>query len=208
MESDPERQRATRAVDYEPTLEALSERLMQLTMALGCVCRLLNKFFLVCLVGLQISANVSNAQTTLCACTPSSYSFILNFALTCPETTIARSAGITDIQCTTTPDVALDTVTAEAYSIQFVELDQNRLILKSLTVDTPVPNGGTVTFESYIASPQGEGRVPGSLEVGITARDATTSTVYQQWVLQYSNSCTDYPVLSQGEQIGWTSLVR
>jgi hypothetical protein len=147
----------------------------------------------------------------LCACTPSVYQFRLNFSLSCDDTSFALSPSITDIQCTTTPDVILDTSTAEAYNIQFVELDQNRLVLSTLTIPEPQGNGAIVTFPSYISDDNNdEGRVPGSLQVGITARDATTSTVFQQWVLQYSNDCASatYPVVSEGQQIGWTSVVR
>jgi hypothetical protein len=153
---------------------------------------------------------IADAQT-LCACTPSVYQFRLNFTLTCDDTSFALSQSITDIQCTTTPDVLLDTTTAEAYNIQFVELDQNRLVLKTTTVGTPQGNGAIVTYESYISAPEpGDERVPGSLQVGITARDATTSTVFQQWVLQYSTGCdgATYPVVSEGQQIGWTIVVR
>ena len=160
-------------------------------------------------MGTQL-ASIANAQT-LCACTPSVYQFRLNFNLTCDDTSFALSQSITDIQCTTTPDVLLSTTTGDAYNIQFVELDQNRLVLKTTTIDTPQGNGAIVTYESYISAPDpGDERVPGSLQVGITARDATTSTVFQQWVLQYSNSCdgATYPVVSAGQQIGWTIVVR
>jgi hypothetical protein len=151
----------------------------------------------------------------VCACTPSVYQFKLNFGLTCDDTSFALSPAITDIQCTTTPDVVLNTTTAEAYNIQFVELDQNRLVLNTLTISEPQRNGAIVTYQSniydnddlFVSHPD---RVPGSLQVGITARDATTSIIFQQWVLQFSNDCatTMYPVVSVGQQIGWTSVVR
>jgi hypothetical protein len=172
--------------------------------------RLQSQLVLLFLLGTLCLSPVADAQT-LCACTPSVYQFRLNFTLTCDDTSFALSQSITDIQCTTTPDVLLDTTTAEAYNIQFVELDQNRLVLKTTTVGTPQGNGAIVTYESYISAPEpGDERVPGSLQVGITARDATTSTVFQQWVLQYSNSCdgATYPVVSEGQQIGWTIVVR
>jgi hypothetical protein len=153
---------------------------------------------------------LAQSSPQLCACTPSVYQFQLNFNLTCDDTSFALSPAITDIQCTTTPDVVLDTTTAEAYNIQFVELDQNRLVLSTLTVGEPQRNGAIVTFPSYISDNDDRERVPGSLQVGITARDATTSTVFQQWVLQFSNDCATatYPVVSVGQQIGWTSVVR
>jgi hypothetical protein len=152
----------------------------------------------------------AQSPAQLCACTPSVYQFRLNFNLTCDDTSFALSPAITDIQCTTTPDVVLDTTTAEAYNIQFVELDQNRLVLSTLTIDEPQRNGAIVTYPSYISDNDDRERVPGSLQVGITARDATMSTIFQQWVLQFSNDCATatYPVMSAGQQIGWNSVVR
>jgi hypothetical protein len=151
---------------------------------------------------------LTNAQTQPCACTPSVYNFTFNFALACSQTSILVNPAVTDVQCTTSPDVAVDPATAEAFSIQFTELDQNLQPLNSVNLNAPFFNGGSVVYESYIANAQEQGKVPRSLEVTIMARDATTPTILQTLLLQYSNSCTLYPVISTGQQIGWTVLVR
>jgi hypothetical protein len=134
----------------------------------------------------------------------------LDFALTCAETSVALSPGISDVVCNTNPNVALDATTAQATSIQILELDQFQKILRTDMITTVQENGATIEYQSYIASSQtGQvDRVPGSLEIAIMARDATVTSIYQQLVIQFTNDCTVYPVLSAGQQLGWLKMVR
>jgi hypothetical protein len=134
----------------------------------------------------------------------------LDFALTCAETSVALSPGITDVVCNTNPDTSLDPATAQATSIQLLELDQFQKILRTDMITDVQVNGATIQYQSYIASSQTNqvDRVPGSLEIAIMARDATVTSIYQQLVIQFSNDCTVYPVFLPGQQIGWLKLVR
>jgi hypothetical protein len=134
----------------------------------------------------------------------------LDFALTCTETSVALSPGISDVVCNTNPNVGLDSTTAQATSIQILELDQFQKILRTDMITTVKDNGATIEYQSYIASSQTNqvDRVPGSLEIAIMARDTTVTSIYQQLVIQFSNDCTVYPVLSPGQQIGWLKMVR
>jgi hypothetical protein len=134
----------------------------------------------------------------------------LDFALTCAETSVALSPGITDVVCNTNPDTSLDPATAQATSIQLLELDQFQKILRTDMITDVQENGATIQYRSYIASSQTNqvDRVPGSLEIAIMARDATVTSIYQQLVIQFSNDCSVYPVLLPEQQIGWLKLVR
>jgi hypothetical protein len=134
----------------------------------------------------------------------------LNFALTCADTSLSLGPGISDVVCNTNPEVTFDPTTAQATSIQILEMDQFQKILRTDMITDPQFDGDEIEYRSYIASSQTTDveRVPGSLEVAIIASDASVTSIYQQWVIQFSNACDVYPVITPGQQIGWTIMVR
>jgi len=151
----------------------------------------------------------TTALGQLCACTPSVYTVELDFAKTCADTTISVSTpGVIDVQCSINPIVMGSVDDVIAFQVQIMELDQNLQVLGSgTTIFNTFRNGDTITFESVIADPNAStDRVPSSLEVGIMAEDATMSRIFQTWTIAFSNSCEIYPVLTVGQQIGWTMM--
>ena len=77
-------------------------------------------------------------------------------------------------------------------------------------MDGPFDNG-TVMFTSIL----GEGNaddftnvtLPRGLQMSVTGENAAGVTIINTWVILYENDCTTFPVLTDGNQIGWTVFV-
>jgi hypothetical protein len=83
-------------------------------------------------------------------------------------------------------------------------------LLTSSTVTDHLKPGDTVEFASYTVHPDNVTaiKLPSTVEVGILASDPATGTSYlTNWVVTFTNKCDQYPVLSVGDQIGWTEFV-
>ena len=173
-------------------------------------CRLIQQPMAKLVMYLALAHHMTKTSAqTLCGCSPSLYKFRLNFGLSCADTSISVSNGISDVVCNTNPNVSVNPPSAEATSIQILELDQFQKILRTDMITDVQRDGDEIEYRSYIASSQTPvvDRVPGSLEVAIMARDETSTNIYQQWVIQFTNACDVYPVISPGQQIGWISMV-
>jgi hypothetical protein len=160
-------------------------------------------------------ASPVRAQTVgvdICACQPSTYEFVLDFGLTCEEKTVA-GAGINASECRITTDRNLnvtDQVPISVSKVQVLELNQDLDIITTSQYDEEFADGDIFTYTSVIASnnitrPQD---VPRALQMTITGRNAEEQDLVNFWIIIFDNSCGIYPVVLEGEQIGWTIFVR
>jgi hypothetical protein len=156
-----------------------------------------------------------HAQTVgvdICACQPSTYEFVLDFGLTCKEKTVA-GAGINASECRITTDLNLnvtDQVPISVSKVQVLELNQNLDIITTSQYNEEFADGDIFTYTSVIASnnitrPQD---VPRALQMTIYGRNAEEQDLVNFWIIIFDNSCGIYPVVLEGEQIGWTIFVR
>jgi hypothetical protein len=160
------------------------------------------------------SSSPVHAQTVgvdICACQPSTYEFVLNFGLTCEEKTV-MGAGINASECRITTDRNLnvtDEVPISVSKVQVLELNQNLDIITTSQYNEEFADGDIFTYTSVIASnnitrPQD---VPRALQMTITGRNAEEQDLVNFWIIIFDNSCGIYPVVLEGEQIGWTIFV-
>jgi hypothetical protein len=93
--------------------------------------------------------------------------------------------------------------------IQVLELNQNLDIISETPYEGEYFDGDIFTYTSVIASdtitrPED---VPRALQMTITARNENEEDLVNFWIIIFDNSCGIYPVVLEGEQIGWTIFV-
>jgi hypothetical protein len=150
--------------------------------------------------------------TDICACQPGSYDIALDFAMVCDDKNIVEGPGITEVACVVEPPNVDDPVIVEASEIQIVELDQNLEFIEEsqITITDTFVNGDTVTYESFIASDPGSllpSSIPAGLQLSVNGVNADGIELTNLWVVLFTNDCDSYPVIENGEQIGWTIFV-
>lgn len=156
-----------------------------------------------------------SAQTVgvdICACQPATYEFVLDFGLTCANKTVA-GPGINASECRITTDRNLnvtDQVPVSVSKVQVLELNQDLDIITTSQYEEEFADGDKFTYTSVIASnnitrPQD---VPRALQMTITGRNQEEQDLVNFWIIIFDNSCGIYPVVLEGEQIGWTIFVR
>jgi hypothetical protein len=158
------------------------------------------------------TATIAHAQTLgkdLCACTPAAYLFQINASSPCDAKNIQIGKGITDINCVTNPPFKGNPSDLVFTSVSFLELDQNLQLLTQHNTNKNLRNGDMVEFASYTSNP---GKVtttsvPSSIEIALMAQDLSGTKYLTDWIVYFSNSCTDYPVFQVGNTIGWTLFV-
>jgi hypothetical protein len=68
-------------------------------------------------------------------------------------------------------------------------------------------------YSSVVSTPQGvdmvteRGVFPGGLQLNINGRNALGEFITNVWVIVFNNECGIFPVISEGDQIGWTKFV-
>lgn len=157
-----------------------------------------------------------NAQTVgvdICACQPATYEFVLDFALLCENRTVVAGPGVNASECRITTDRNLnvtDQVPVSVSKVQVLELNQDLDIITTTQYEEEFADGDLFTYTSVIASnnitrPED---VPRALQMTITGRNQEEQDLVNFWIVIFDNSCGIYPVVLEGEWIGWTIFVR
>jgi hypothetical protein len=172
--------------------------------------------WLVLVAALALSVvRVTDAQVgvTICACQPDFYEFTLNFTLTCDDTDITSELpGINDTTCRVSP-VSSQNVTDEVpvvvTSVQILELGPppKYPILFETTFPLQLSDGGKFNYTSVAAKPEDittEDKVPSGLQLSIIGRNQDEEEILNYWLIVYDNDCGIWPLLEEGQKIGWT----
>jgi hypothetical protein len=164
--------------------------------------------FLVTITGVH-----SQVGETLCACSPTVFQFTLSFSQSCEDNTLmSGSPGIQNVNCTILPSNAdsENLVPVRVSSIEVAEFDQNLDPLTEAAGNVDFANGAmfTYTTQSFIPEAVNSTSVPRQLQMTLTGSNSADEQIVMRWTLTYSNSCDDYPVIIEGDQIGWTVFVR
>jgi hypothetical protein len=162
-----------------------------------------------------ILATPAKAQIgdTVCACSPTVFNITLDFGLTCADANILNGDGIAMTDCSITPfqgGVEVESlVPVNVFSVDFLELDQELEVLNQRSSFVNLNDGDTISYESFSINPElvDEVTVPNTLIVSLIGRNAAREPLFMQYLISYSNSCTAFPVLTPGQQIGWTRFV-
>jgi hypothetical protein len=171
-------------------------------------------FFL--LAGVLFKPVSAQVGVEICACFPSVYTFVLEFDQLCEETSIP-SAGINSTVCFVSPAVSSptfdDEVPVAVSSIDILELGQDLSPIANTVVTGNFRSGDNFTYASVLSSQEGLDMVeelgvfPGGLQLNINGRNALDEFITNVWIITFNNECGLFPVISEGDQIGWTKFV-
>jgi hypothetical protein len=160
------------------------------------------------------SARVIDAQVgvSVCACQPDLYEFTLDFSLTCNDTDIIKDMpGINVTACRVSPVASqdlTDSVPVVVTSVQILELGPppTYMPLFSTTIPLQLSDGGKFNYMSITTNPQDitPDKVPSGLQLTITGSNQKEEEVLNYWLIVYDNDCGIWPLLEEGQKIGWT----
>lgn len=153
--------------------------------------------------------------TDICGCQPATYTFTFDFDLTCDDTTVMEGGGINETACLTEirgqdevpPE---DLVPLSVQNVQIFELDQDLQVVAQTVRTGPFANGGTFTYTSIIStmtSDLNSQSLPRGLQVVSTGLNAKEEATVNTYIITYTNDCGIFPILTEGQQAGWTVFV-
>ena len=160
------------------------------------------------------SAIAQMIGTDICGCQPQTYTFTLDFDLTCDDDTVS-GPGINETACLTeirgqdvVPDEDLIPVTVQ--TIQIFELDENQQVFSQTVRTGTFLDGSNFTYTSVISTITDLDDVdalPRGLQLVITGLNNKEQATVQTYIITYFNDCGIFPILTEGQHIGWTIFV-
>lgn len=162
---------------------------------------------------LLVLASPSKAQvgSNICSCSPQTYEFTLDFSLSCDDIQLS-GPGISEFECVISPfqtGADIDLVPASVETVDFVEFDQALGRLAESSIFEQLLDGDTISYTSVSADPETitVSTVPKALQITMLAQNSIGQPILMTWLMTFSNSCNEYPVISTDERIGWTRFV-
>jgi len=161
----------------------------------------------------MVEAQDQEVGVTICACQPSQYEFELDLDLTCDDFDIQRGdPGILDTACvvnTSGDQDVTDFTPVVVTDIQVLELDQNFDVVGDFLTTGEYVSGDKFSYTSVTANPETltATTVPSAIQLFLSGRNAAGQDLVNFYAIVYNNECNVYPVLSEGNNAGWTELV-
>lgn len=158
------------------------------------------------------SANGQGIGTDVCACQPSVYTFTFDFTLTCNDTSIS-GPGIASTDCSIVPFSSPSVRTLiplQVISISVLELTKDLTEISASDEVVNIQDGDTYNYTSIsnsLGNITNSSLVPAALQLSAIGLNEYGESILMTWVTTFTNQCDVYPVLIEGEQIGWTVLV-
>jgi hypothetical protein len=164
-----------------------------------------------------VGAQLFGVNQDLCACFPSTYTFVLALAQTCEETSLPNSAIVSTF-CSILPSepggVLTNMVPTRVSEITVLELGQNSgtILTTQIPIDTSFITGKRFTYTSSVGSQEGlDGLAmdtfPKGLELRIRGVNFFNQIIDNSFTIIFSNECGIFPVVEVGDQIGWVEFV-
>lgn len=150
--------------------------------------------------------------TEICACSPRSYEFTLDFSLTCPPVNIPVGDAIEDTTCLISPFGALDVedlAPVSVDSIDILELGQNLRVIAQTGIVQPLNDGDSFTYTSVVADPDSIGevqQVPKGMQINIVGNNQNGDRIINAFLVTFTNECDKYPVFEEGQSAGWAKF--
>lgn len=161
-------------------------------------------------IAILVVSSSAQVDRTICACSPVAYEWRLNFSRSCEDTTVGGE-GVLSADCNTTPfqEEVTNLVPVVVTSIDILELDQDFLVLKKASNFVNLLDGDRFQFISSAVDPAvvNATHIPKALEMSIVAENSAQQPLFMQWLITYSNDCNAFPVVTSGDEIGWTVFV-
>jgi len=172
----------------------------------------MDRIWCVPLVVLLASLALATGQeigTEICACSPRSYEFTLDFSLTCPPVNITLGDGIAATSCLVSPfgrpNVA-DLVPISVRSIDVLELGQNLRVVAQTDINDVFLDGDSFTYTSVVADPDSieeAQQIPRALQINMVGTNEEGGEIINVFIVTFSNECGSYPLFEEGESAGW-----
>lgn len=159
---------------------------------------------------LQTLGVFAQVGTTICACQPASYQFTLDFQLSCNDFNVT-GPGVNTTRCLERgPEETSNLIPVVVNTFQIIELNQDLEPVAQTSLRGNFLNGANISYTSIITqfnASVAESAVPRGISLVITGRNAENVSVVSSSIVVFNNDCTVYPVLEEGETLGWTLLV-
>ena len=148
----------------------------------------------------------------ICPCAPNSYKFTLDFSLTCTSGNSILGDAVAETFCIVRPSdgnssvnpAVSDLVPVSVQSIKIYEFDQYESILKEETIGGDFKDGDTFSFISNA----GRGvNIPKKIQLFIYGQNKDGEELINIYIITFTNDCGAFPVLSDGQSVGWTRFV-
>jgi hypothetical protein len=157
----------------------------------------------------------SNAQigVDVCACSPSTYEFTLDFSLTCPPVNITRGDAIAATTCLVSPfgdPEVTDLIPVSVQTIDILELNQNLDIIVQENIAGSFGDGDTFVYTSISALPDqitSPLDIPRAIQLNIVGVNQFDEPIINVYLITFTNDCGFSPVLFEGQSAGWTVFV-
>ena len=168
----------------------------------------------VAVLALSMAASGVKAQipgtNDLCSCSPTVFTFTINYNLTCEDRNIEENDGIADVSClaaTLNEEDPSDKVPVTIDTVFILELNEDG-VLKSTTLPGPFEDGATIEYSSISTYRNLTSTYfPSGIQVSLQGLNKLNQTVLNTWAVDYTNDCNTVPVFDDGAQIGWTEIV-
>ena len=166
---------------------------------------------------LPTAAQGQEIGTTICACSPSVYTFQFNFSYVCNQTNV-DGPGVADWDCFSQGlgpggDGVMDYVPVRISSVDIIELDQSLAPIGSSFYGEGYTNGDIIKYVSVAGNPSNvtsllPAQIPKAIQLSIVGTNVNEEDITNVWIILFDNLCGFFQVLQTGDQIGWTKLVR
>jgi hypothetical protein len=150
---------------------------------------------------------------SICACTPATYNFTLDFTGTCPPINVPNNAGILASSCLISPfgnpDIT-DFVPIRVNDIEIRELGQNVEPVFMDTLEGDFFQGDSFIYTSItddVDSVISSQYIPRVLQLSIIGFNAAEDALINVFVITLTNDCNAYPVFQEGDSAGWAVFV-
>ena len=150
-------------------------------------------------------------DSPLCACSPSRFTFTLDFSLDCPPVGVTRNPGIAATFCQISPfgseDQNIQNKTpVEVDYIDVLELGQTFQVLSQQNISDVSMDGDSFTYDSILLNSEIP-EVPKVIQLNIFARNPFGEPIVNFFAISFSNNCSTYPTMIEGDTAGWTQFV-
>jgi hypothetical protein len=145
--------------------------------------------------------SLAPASADICVCQPDQITFVLDFTLNCDDRTILTgNPGIKDAACLIFPD-GVDPIPVSLESVLIYETDLDFNLINMVNYTESFSSGDMITYKNS------GGLIPTGITVALKGINKDGEKVTNSFAILYTNQCDVYPVLVDGDQIGWTKLV-
>jgi hypothetical protein len=192
-------------IDINTTTENPKKAMMQ---------SVFSSFGLLILALLSMTSTAQEIGTELCSCSPSTYSFTLDFSLFCPPVNITIGDAVQATSCLVSPfgnPQVENLVPEEVQSIDILELGQDLRVLVQENLEGSFADGDTFSYTSITSTPGNivsSVEIPRALQLNIVGVNANDEPIINVYIITFTNDCGAYPVLQEGQSAGWTRFVR